>query len=91
MNLSLINEIVRTIQLEMWDTEELRSLSFYEGAFYVFADQQKKGRQDRQLLHSYLSDFLNDLEGRKEILEKHNPQLLSALEEMLSETSKAGV
>ena len=51
MDAHLIQEMVEAISTEL-DSDDLRNLSFYEGAFYVFADQQRAGRLDKNLLHS---------------------------------------
>lgn len=90
MDAHLIQEIVEAISTEL-DSDDLRNLSFYEGAFYVFADQQRAGRLDKNLLHSYLSEFLNEDWIMRDILEKENPQLLSELEDLVPETANAGV
>ena len=91
MNSSLIQEIVEAIEPKLFDREDLRNLSFYEGAFNVFSAQNDAGRLDKELLHTYLSSFLDEEWIAKEILEKVNPELLSELTELLSATAKAGV
>ena len=82
MKAELIHNMMKTLQSEIFDIDDLKSLSFYEGAFYVFADQAKKGKLDKVSLHEFLSDFLSE-EIRTETLKEHNPQALSELEKLL--------
>ncbi len=88
MKTALIHELMETLQSEMFDTEDLKNLSFYEGAFYVFADQAKKGNLDEEMLRGYLSDFLAQ-EIRTDILEEKSPKLLSELKALLSSLENA--
>lgn len=90
MNISLIQELVETLQNEMFGKEDLRNLHFYEGAFYVFANQLKNDCLDAALLHSYLDIFLYDL-GISDILEEANPTILEKLKKLHSVLAKAGV
>ncbi|MBK8193704.1 MAG: hypothetical protein IPK76_11035 [Lewinellaceae bacterium] len=88
MKAALIYQMMQTLEAEMFDTDDLRNLSFYAGAFYVFADQAKKGNLDEEALHDYLSDFLSE-EIRAEILEDKCPQILSELKSLLISLEKA--
>lgn len=88
MKTALIHELMKTLQSEMFDTEDLKSLSFYEGAFYVFAEHAKKGKLDKVLLHEYLSDFLSE-EIRTDTLRGHNPEALAEIENLLKSLGTA--
>jgi len=88
MKAAFIYQMMQTLKTEMLETEDLINLSFYEGAFYVFADQAKKANLDEEALHDYLSDFLAD-ETRTDILEERSPAILSELKALLNGFEKA--
>jgi hypothetical protein len=82
MKAALIYQMMQTLEAEMFDTEDLKNLSFYAGAFYVFADQAKKGNLDEEALHDYLSDFLSE-KIRADILEEKTPEIFAELQNLL--------